>query len=207
MATIEHVVVVMLENRSFDNVLGWTQCDFPGTYSNPNPYDSNTPINVRNLPSQTIGGSGQLYSGTMIPMLDPGELFGDMAEQILGGDAVPSSPPYDTYPPVTPPLMQGFTANYNNILTPGSWNAMNNVGDVMNYLTAEQLPVTAFLARNFAVCDQWFASVPSQTFVNRLFAFCAAPAIINPDNDPSYSAVNDKDYPFHLIKLIPEESV
>ena len=211
MATIEHVVVVMLENRSFDNVLGWLQSDFPGTCSNPNPYDSNTPINAQNLPSQTIGGSGQVYSGTMIPLLDPGELFRDMAEQILGGDSVPATPPYGTYPPVPPPtpppLMSGFTENYNNVLTPGTWNAMNNVGDVMNYLTPEQLPVTAFLARNFAVCDRWHASVPSQTFVNRLFAFCAAPAIINPDRDPSFSAVNDKDYPFHLIKLIPEDSV
>ena len=215
MANIEHIVVVMLENRSFDNVLGWTQCDFPGTSSNPNPYDASTPINAQNLPSQTIGGSGQAYSGTMIPMLDPGELFGDMAEQILGGDSVPTTAPYSPYPPVVPPppkpppppLMSGFTENYNNILTPGSWNGMNNVGDVMNYLTAEQLPVTAFLANNFAVCDQWHASVPSQTFVNRLFAFCAAPAIINPDFDPPYSAVNDKDYPFHLIKLIPDDSV
>ena len=207
---IQHVVVVMLENRSFDNVLGWTQSGFPGTYANPNPYDPSAPIGAQNLASQTIGGSGQEYSGTMIPMLDPGELFGDMAEQILGGDSVPTTDPYGTYPvppPPPPPLMQGFTENYNNILGPGSANAQNNVGDVMNYLTAAQLPVTAFLAKNFAVCDQWFASVPSQTFVNRLFAFCAAPAIINPDGDPSYSAVNDEDYPFNLIKLIPDDSV
>jgi len=212
MPTIEHIVVVMLENRSFDNVLGWTQEGFPGTNSNPNPYDASTPIPAQNLSSQTIGGSGQAYSGTMIPMLDPGEYFCDMAEQILGeniGDAVPTTPPYDTYPPVPPPppspLMQGFTENYNSILGAGSANAQNNVGDVMNYLTPEQLPVTAFLANNFAVCDQWHASVPSQTFVNRLFAFCAAPAIIT--GDSPYSAVNDKDYPFHLSGLIPDSNV
>ena len=70
MANIEHVVVVMLENRSFDNVLGWTQSGFPGTLANPNPYGP-TPVPAQNLPSQTIGGSGQTYSGTMIPMLDP----------------------------------------------------------------------------------------------------------------------------------------
>ena len=212
MPTIEHIVVVMLENRSFDNVLGWTQAGFPGTNSNPNPYDANTPIPAQNLSSQTIGGSGQVYSGTMIPLLDPGELFCDMAEQILGeniGDSVPTTPPYDTYPPAPPPppspLMQGFTENYNSILGAGSANAENNVGDVMNYLTAEQLPVTAFLANNFAVCDQWHASVPSQTFVNRLFAFCAAPAIII--GHSPFSAVNDKDYPFHLIELVPDSNV
>jgi phospholipase C len=208
LSPIQHIVVVMLENRSFDNVLGWLKSGLPGTYANPNPYDASAPISAQNLASQTIGGAGQEYSGTMIPMVDPGELFGDMAEQILGGDSVPTTAPYDTYPPVPPPpLMQGFTENYNNILGPGSAIAQNNVGDVMNYLTAAQLPVTAFLAQNFAVCDQWFASVPSQTFVNRLFVFCAAPAIITPDCDPSFSAVNDKDYPFNLIDLIPEDSV
>jgi phospholipase C len=198
MATIEHVVVVMLENRSFDNVLGWMQSGFPGSYSNPNPLDpSGSPIALQNLASQTIGGSDPSYPGTMIPLLDPGEQLGDMAQQFLGGTSVPDSDPWGGYQPADG-TMQGFTNNY--LPQIGSANEDNNVGDVMNYLTADQLPVTAFLARNFAICDQWFASVPSQTFVNRLFAFCAAPAIVY--GSPNYSAVNDLDYPAHYLTTL-----
>ncbi len=49
--------------------------------------------------------------------------------------------------------------------------------DVMSYMTPTQVPVTSFLAANYGVCDQWFASVPSQTYVNRAFALTAAPGV------------------------------
>lgn len=48
----------------------------------------------------------------------------------------------------------------------------HDLEDFMTFYTPEQVPVTAFLANNFAVCDQWYASVPSQTFTNRVFALC-----------------------------------
>ena len=196
MAKIEHVVVVMLENRSFDNVLGWMQSGFPGTYSNPNPNDPSGPaIALQNLASQTIGGAGASYPGTMIPLLDPGELLGDMAQQFLGLESVPAKDPWTSTADAN---MQGFTNNYAAQI--GSANEENNSGDVMNYLTAEQLPVTAFLAQNYAICEQWYASVPSQTFVNRLFAFCAAPSIIY--GSPNYSAVNDLDHPAHVLSTL-----
>ena len=202
MATIEHVVVVMLENRSFDNVLGWIQSGFPGSYANPNPNSSGN-IRLQNMPSQTIGKSSTSYPGTMIPMIDPGEKFGDMAQQFLGWTKVPTNMPYDGYTPAFANML-GFTYNYN--MQVGSANEDTNAGDVMNYLSAEQLPVTAFLAQQYAVCDQWYAPVPSQTFVNRLFAFCAAPGIVS--DSPDYSVVNDEDYPAHyLTSLTPLSSM
>jgi phospholipase C len=188
---IEHVVVVMLENRSYDNVLGWLynssnaapydqapsgQSDLnglTGAESNPNPYGGTQ--TVLNQPTQTIGVSGQVYPGTAIPMIDPGETFGDMAQQFSSG------------------TMQGFMDNYKS---KGKDMTSANVQDVMNYLTPAQLPVTAFLANQFAVCDAWFAPVPTQTFTNRVFAFCAAPAIV--DLLSVYSVVDDEQYMFTI---------
>ena len=55
-------------------------------------------ITVANPISQTVGGSGQEYPGTAVPLIDPGELFGDMAQQFLGTA---------TYPGGTAAQMQG----------------------------------------------------------------------------------------------------
>jgi phospholipase C len=227
---IEHVVVLMLENRSYDNVLGrlYAASNAPpydsstgtgqsdlngltGTETNPDP-DGGQPIAALNQASQTIGSDPhtpkQRYPGTAIPILDPGETFGCMAEQFLGGPSIYTTPPYPPHPTAPPakplvPPMQGFTLNYSNVLSAGSADALNNVQDVMNYLTPAQLPVTSFLANRFAVCDDWFASVPSQTYVNRIFALCASPAIVKKGSDPSYSVVNDQDHPVDLIALKP----
>jgi phospholipase C len=40
----------------------------------------------------------------------------------------------------------------------------------MGMYAPETLPVLSGLAKGFAVCDRWFASVPTQTFPNRAFA-------------------------------------
>lgn len=61
----------------------------------------------------------------------------------------------------------------------------------MNYLTPLQMPVSAFLANNYAVCDPWFASAPTQTYANRSFALCAAPGV---DHNGKYSLIDDLQY-------------
>lgn len=192
--TIEHVVVVMLENRSYDNVLSWLEG--VGDWTNPNPDGKCPDIPVGNLAQQTIEGNDQTYPGTCIPLLDPGEKFGDMAQQFLGVGSVPTSNPYTNYPG-TSKLMQGFTLNYAQILGGNT----HNIPDVMNLFTEEQLPVTSFLARNYAVCTNWCASVPSQTYVNRIFALCAAPAIVK--RIDTYSVVNDEDHSVDYLTLLP----
>ena len=42
----------------------------------------------------------------------------------------------------------------------------------MEYCTAAEVYVTDFLARNFAICDHWFAPLPASTLPNRLMAMC-----------------------------------
>lgn len=195
---VTNIVVVMLENRSYDNLLGWLYHhgnEIPykvpppdqaalnglsGNESNPDPCNPGATITVH------------AAAATTVPSVDPGEVFDDMAQQIYGLESRPTKPqwpPSTPPPPATPPPagnlgMQGFTLNY----------AANGgpAADCMTYFTPAQVPVSAWLANNFAVCDQWFGSVPSHTFVNRTFALCAAPsvhALFEP-----YSFVDDMQY-------------
>lgn len=219
---VTNIIVVMLENRSYDNVLGWLynlSNDPPydkaptgqaklngltGTETNPPVKKGEHPIQVMNQTTTTDGKTGQVYPGTTVPIYDPGELFEDMAQQITGSSSVPTSNPYDVkkWPPDSKTRMQGFTLNYAKITEPLSLEQKvpeSNYRDVMNYLTPAQVPVTAWLANNFAVCDRWFASVPTQTFTNRAFAHCAAPAV----HESSYSLIDDAQYTIHSLKELP----
>jgi phospholipase C len=205
---ITNIVVVMLENRSYDNLLGWLYNSgnkFPynqappgqagqagpppvaalngltGTESNPNPLDWNEDIPVSNA------------TATTVPSLDPGEVFDDMAQQIYGLKSLPTTsrwPPATPAPPPVPPPagnmgMQGFTLNYAAKGGPAA--------DCMTYFTPAQVPVSAWLANHYAVCDQWFASVPTHTFANRTFMLCAAPSVHH-EIFESYSYVDDMQY-------------
>ena len=65
----------------------------------------------------------------------------------------------------------GFVANYarKNVRDP-------NPGTVMGYYNGTDLPVYDQLAREYAVCDWWFSSVPGPTWPNRLYAACGRAA-------------------------------
>lgn len=198
---ITNIIVVMLENRSYDNVLGWLynsanappynqapagQADLnglTGSESNPNPIPPPETISITNA------------AATNVPNYDPGELFCDMAQQFLGLPSIPTTDPYTNPPSKTVP-MQGFTTNYAALTKDGKPIVpAANYGDCITYLTPAQVPVTAFLASNFAVCDQWFASVPCQTFTNRNFVHCAGPAVYPGSRFIApFSLVNDAQY-------------
>jgi phospholipase C len=109
---IEHVVVLMLENRSFDNVLGWLYDP-----ANPNPFNKEPPANFEGLYGKDLSNAwlkgvvpvakGQRPTD---PFPDPGEPYEDVYEQLYNVPAVAlnQTPP----PPPTPPTMQGFVNNY-----------------------------------------------------------------------------------------------
>jgi len=61
---------------------------------------------------------------------------------------------------------QGFVQSFqrhNPGCTPDCWS------EVMKFYGLGSLPVLHELARNFAVCDRWFSSVPGPTWPNRFF--------------------------------------
>jgi phospholipase C len=71
----------------------------------------------------------------------------------------------------------------------------------MNHFTPAQLPVSAFLANRYGLSDDWFAPVPSQTYVNRAFALSAAPGV-SATEDP-FGMIDDAQYITDPIAEMP----
>jgi phospholipase C len=156
MKRIQHVVVLMLENRSFDNMLGSlypNRPDFDGLRGDEsNPWHRKDG-SVEQIPVWNCGAPTP--EAASIPDPDPGELFDDMSMQIYG-----------LHPDGTP-RMNGFVDNY--MRQPAANGKAPEPRAVMHYFTPEQLPVLSTLARSFGVSDRWFASAPCETWPNRLF--------------------------------------
>jgi phospholipase C len=183
MENIEHLVVVMFENRSFDNLLGWL-------------YDNETNPPKLNIPDQTPptfdGLKPNTYSNSLangekvfvsrpptswpscpnanqVPTPDPQEKFDQVTFQIFGKSA-PG--------PKDKPDMSGFLQNYS---TTDAGN--DSVKQIMQTYGPKEANVINELALNFAVCDRWFASVPSQTWPNRGFVHTgSSDGHVNNDN-------------------------
>jgi len=167
MPRIEHVVVLMLENRSFDNVLGqlYPKSDaFDGidlTETNPWHRPDGTVEKVR-----TWTNDGP--KAPLLPDLDPGELFDDMNMQIfgLGGDVRGR------------PTMTGFVDNYMR-QPPEQYGSLSqgppppptalHPQAVMHQFSPAHVPVISQLATAFGVSDRWHASAPCETWPNRYF--------------------------------------
>ncbi len=178
----EHLVVLMFENRSFDNLLGHL---YPpgslshgrsfdgvanGTYANPSPHGP--------VPAHVYHGSTDRIMRSPTP--DPGEEYPHVNTQLFGSVDPPGNaavevkhmtPPYNAPKPGTAPTMDGFVTDYINsfVATQGRQPRPEEYAVIMGSFSPEMMPVTSTLARNFAVYDAWFCGVPSQTFCNRSF--------------------------------------
>jgi phospholipase C len=170
MSNIAHVVVVMLENRSFDNLLGWLYGPgkspsqviggkagdpryfglTPGSYWNPSNASFFSGATAQKV-FATEGTTGA--SPFTVPDTDPEEDFLDINFQIFG-----------TETPVNhqSATMLGFLVNYAATSAPDPTSLMET-------FSPQQLTMLSGLAANFAVCDAWHASAPCQTWPNRAF--------------------------------------
>lgn len=158
---IEHVFVLMLENRSFDHMLGFSA--IKGSDA-----QTNQPTQVNGLTGNEFNTfNGQKYwvaRGADYRMpVDPNHEFIDVLHQLCGPAAV--YPKGGAYPPIDD---SGFVSSY----APGAVN--NYPGEVMKCYTPEQLPVLNALAAEFVVCDNWQASMPGPTWPNRMFVHAAS---------------------------------
>jgi phospholipase C len=145
---IEHIVVLMLENRSFDCLLGTLYPPSPRFNGLP-PGSFNTDLMGNRIPAWSHPG---LSNAEMtIPAPDPGELFEDMNMQLFNGQPAAG--------------MSGFAQNYQVQPDQPPYDPRN----VMHHYEDHQVPVIRTLARHFAVCDSWHASAPCQTWPNRFF--------------------------------------
>lgn len=189
---IEHVVVLMLENRSFDNVLGGLYANSPqrdyyngllGSESNPlDPTKGRPSVVVFQGPPDPPTIPSYRSTWTM-PYPDPGELYADMVEQIFGSAN-----------PIGPAVMSGFAWSYRQQKSSPDGHPPDPA-HIMQYYSDQTMPVSAYLARQYAVCDCWFASGPVQTIANRVFTHCGTPSKLpgtnqsrcdNPDFTPDW---------------------
>ncbi|MFZ0318773.1 MAG: alkaline phosphatase family protein [Candidatus Sulfotelmatobacter sp.] len=181
--TIEHIVVLMLENRSFDNVFGglYPQLTQSGAFRGLTGSESNLldPSNPKSEAFKVFQSPATDPTTYAMPDPDPGELFTDMNEQLFG--------PPEINPAPAP--MSGFVANYVTQKCMGT--VCPEAAEIMQYYSAATMPVSYFLAQNFAVCDTWFASGPVQTIANRIFAHCGTPGLVYKTND---SRINNPDF-------------
>jgi phospholipase C len=156
--TFEYVVVLMLENRSFDNILGYL---YPSGGPNGQPFAGVTGNNLTNPDEDGNPVPVSVETDFHQPYPDPGEKFNDITAQLFNGA-----------PTTGVPTMQGFVKNYFDVLTAltkwtGSPADQSQV--IMECFAPSSIPVLSALAQQFAVFDHWFCAVPSQTWCNRAF--------------------------------------
>lgn len=155
---IKHIVVLMLENRSFDSMLGRLypkSAQFNGLSGSESNFYTDSKGTKREVNVWNTNDPGRQSSRLDFPSLDPGESFTDMNEQLFGNSANP--------PAGTVPTMSGFAQSYYTLSSP------NPPDEIMHHYLPEQLPALSTLAKNYAVSDAWFASAPCQTNPNRFF--------------------------------------
>jgi phospholipase C len=63
--------------------------------------------------------------------------------------------------------------------------------DPMAFFGAQTVPISNFLARNFLVCDRWHAPLPTSTQPNRTMAFCGSSHIYDTSSGPRLISNDD----------------
>jgi phospholipase C len=168
---IEHIFVVLLENRSFDHMLG---------FSGITGMDAVTgqPTAINGLTGSESNSGVTVHPGADLRMpTDPDHEFENVVHQLCGnGVAYPAGGPY---PPID---NSGFVDSY-----VGGGGA--DPQEVMKCYTPAQLPVLNALAREFVVCDNWFSSLPGPTWPNRMFVHAASSSGL--DHSPTVAEIAD----------------
>jgi phospholipase C len=145
---LKHVVVLMMENRSFDHMLGALKAVDPringltGTESN---------MDTTNEPAKVLPQAE--FQSQLDP--DPDHHFVAVHKQLYFG----------TPGPPAKPSMGGFVQSYFD-----QQRDVKHSRKIMYYFPNGKLPVLQTLARSYAVFNGWFASIPGPTICNRAFA-------------------------------------
>lgn len=146
---IKTIVVLVLENRSFDHMIGWMKNSINPkingvTGQECNSVSTNSTIQVKESICYTNDAE---YVDP-----DPGHSFEDVEQQVFGSGSIPS--------------MSGFVQQALSL-------SLNLSQTVMKGFKPENVPIYAALVGEFAVFDRWFSSIPGPTQPNRLFVYSA----------------------------------
>jgi phospholipase C len=186
---IQHIVMLMLENRSFDHMLGLLYAAQGNVSPSGQPFEGLTGSESNPDSSGKAVKAFPIEAGTALtyfmPGADPGEGYAATNAQLFGSEKPPGS---------AVATNEGFVTNFAATLawesrTPG-WTPLagTQATDIMGMYTPALLPVLSGLARGFAVCDQWYASAPTETLPNRAFAAAATSQGHMDDKTTSFTA-------------------
>jgi phospholipase C len=152
---IKHIVVVMMENRSFDHMLGYLGLEggIEGVDGLQNAHP-NYDIDGKAYPPHRLGPGETAFHR-------PGEPFDESLDPCHSPECVAAQlAEYDDVKP------GGFVRNFiEQKHPPAQWRGLP-----MGYYDAECVHVYDFLARQFCVCDAWHSSIPGDTWPNRLYS-------------------------------------
>lgn len=143
---LQHIVVLMMENRSFDHMLGSLKAVDPRING----------LTGAEANLDTQGETAKVapdaeFQSQLDP--DPDHHFPAVHQQLFDGG------------PVGAPTMAGFVKSYYQ-----QRKDVSHSRKIMYYFPKEKLPVLTTLATEFAVFNGWFASIPGPTLCNRAFA-------------------------------------
>jgi phospholipase C len=175
LAGIDHIVVLMMENRSFDHMLGYLslpadqggkgRADVDGLQGPDSNFNSHQGTNhpIHHLDRTQFNGEVE----------DPDHSAASVDEQLANGG-------------------QGFVVNFARISRARAAKAGQPAPDpglVMGYYDADDLPVYDHLAAEYCVVDRWFSAVPGATWPNRLYALTGQAAGTRDDVTPPLYAL------------------
>ena len=175
MAGIAHVVVLMLENRSYDHLLGYVP--------HPDPAFDGLLGRTFTNPGWRLGTAvAASPDATLVLPVGPDHSHDAVMQQLALRRGVPRNRGFvRSYERkgrgLNPPAFAGLLgppANWIRRLSGGGGQAVTGRGPLaMACQPPGNVPVLARLAREFAVCSRWFCSVPGETWPNRNFAHAA----------------------------------
>ena len=157
---IRHVVLLILENHSFDQMLGCFKAVYPAL-------DGVDPAS----PGRNTDASDRAYAQTPTTirqmLLDPHHEVEAVAAQLADHNG-------------------GFVSNFASIYPDSTPEARQLI---MDYFPRGFLPGLHTLAAEFTICDRWHASLPGPTWPNRFFALSGTSmGRVNMPNDGTHKA-------------------
>src|SRR3990172_407005 len=144
---IKHIIVIMLENRAFDHMLGHLKKNnskIDGLWGN-----ETCPYNPTNL---SEGYVKVRWNATDVSYYDPNHNLDETTDQIFGYG-----------PQMYPATMNGFVKNFATI------DQKNNGANIMDMLDYKKSITLSLLAEEFAIFDRWYSDLPGPTEPNRMF--------------------------------------
>src|ERR1700694_5709074 len=138
---IRHVVLLMLENHSFDQMLGCLKSINPDL-------DGVDPDHPRFNKDRNGRLFYQKETDEFQTRHDPNHELDHVAVQLKDGNS-------------------GFVLDFSQVYP---WSKASERQEIMGYYGLGKLPALHALGRHFPVCDLWFSSLPGPTWPNRFFA-------------------------------------